>query len=205
MSPVIIRLRSRSRRLSTRCSRLTVATRLAARLSVKDVPGGRPGSPPVIKLDAYASARLPAASARAPSNDDRHSLRQDRTARRRGARREELAAAADLSDTGGRRCETASSKTHCTRDFRVSEGAIGIARHSEGAQCGARDAVSRVARGWRQRASVGAMPRRPRPASLAKERSAHVAVPIQPGLAKNDLESAGVAREALEQATLQIA
>jgi len=50
----------------------------------------------------------------------------------------------DSEGRGLRNTETASSKTDCTRDSALSVRTIGIARHREGAQSGARDAVSRV-------------------------------------------------------------
>ena len=69
-----------------------------------------------------------------------------------------------LEGSGSRITETASSATDCTRDSAPPRPQIGIARLSEGAQSGARDAVSRVARGCRQRVSVVGSPRRSRPA-----------------------------------------
>src|SRR6186997_1951743 len=75
-----------------------------------------------------------------------------------------MAGGGRLEGHGRSEAETASSETDCTRDsalsWRKSESRV----LSEGAQSGERDAVSRVPRGWRQRASVVASPRRPQPA-----------------------------------------
>ena len=82
-----------------------------------------------------------------------------------------IAGCGRLEGHGSSVIETASSATDCTRDSAPSRPQIGIARLSEGAQSGARDAVSRVPKGWRQRVSVVASPRRPRPAVPREERA----------------------------------
>jgi hypothetical protein len=60
---IIISFRARSRRLSTRCSRSLSLARLAARLSVRTHPSGRP------RIPSYPAALLPPAVARAPADD----------------------------------------------------------------------------------------------------------------------------------------
>ena len=91
--------------------------------------------------------------------------------------------------------ETASSETDCTRDSARTRLQIGIARRSEGAQSGERDAVSRVPRGWRQRVSVVASPRRPRPAELPYTfAEPHVQATVAPNPAKGRVPRFAISR-----------
>ena len=82
-----------------------------------------------------------------------------------------IAGCGRLEGHGAGVTETASSETDCTRDSAPTRPRFGIARLSEVAQSGERDAVSRVPRGRRQRGGVVASPRRPRPA-VPREKNA---------------------------------
>jgi hypothetical protein len=118
------------------------AAALRARLSVRTAPVGPPSYPQL------PVGPPPAPCVRAPADDDP-------PARRRGECREGLPDAADL-----RGAEQASSKPRrvrrIARAIPLRRPRIGIARLSEAAQSGERDAVSRVPRGLRQR--VRALP-----------------------------------------------
>ena len=106
-----------------------------------------------------------------------NSLPPDQTASgpRAGARRASrgIAGCGRLEGHGSSVTETASSETDCTRDSAPTRPQIGIARLSEAAQSGERDAVSRVPRGWRQRVRALSPVRGGRGRqSLARERDA---------------------------------
>jgi len=126
---------------------------------------------------------LPRSDLQCDCSSRRTSLSPDRTASglRAGCASRGSAGRGRLEGHGPCITETASSETDCTRDSARARPYVGIARLSEAAQSGEREAVSCVPRGWRQRVSVGASPRRPRPAGpreKARSATAHVATRV---------------------------
>ena len=155
-----------------RCDEVSLAARspLAGQISlggpIRPPPSGSPLWPP-FDLSAKNKSRL--GRMLAPRDTSSRSRR-----RMRDARREGLPAAADLSDT-----DNVSSKPRRVR--RIARAIPGRPRRksesrvlSAGAQFGARDAVSRVAKGEATTRSVVGSPRRPPPAiPREKARSAN--------------------------------
>ena len=207
-SPIIIRLRSRSRRLSTRSSRLTIVA--AARCEVvskRRVRRAAAVSP------ALLPARLPAACARAPANDDWHlapsgsigvrpaSRGRARARSRRGTRREGVPAGGRVERHGHSvRRETASNKPHSPRD---SAPGMPLRNHADSAKMrnAAREMRFPVSRGTGDYAVSGRTTRGRRPAH-PREQSVPPARACQPRATRPCEQSAPLADSARARSLL---